>query len=179
MNPQPAWHLIERSRQHGSGLRIHGLILAGGFVKHSWPWGAKFLRAMTGLTPRWALRALLKGYAAYATLRHRHAPETHASIGEFVTNRLHPADPGAWQQRYTLVADSDVRPTARACEIPVFQLAGLVDPIVPAPLVKRWLKHHCPGYRGTRIIGLADHNVLGTAPAAAAKIILAWMRCAP
>lgn len=172
---QPAWKLIERSRTGRSSLKIHGLILAGGFVKHPWPWGAKFLRTMTGGLPRRALRGLLKGYAAYAGLRHRHAPETRASIGEFVTNRLHPDDPAAMQQRYTLVAEADLRPVARGCALPVFQLAGLVDPIVPAALVKRWLKRHCPGYRGTRIILRADHNVLGTAPEDAASNVLEWM----
>jgi pimeloyl-ACP methyl ester carboxylesterase len=173
---QPAWQLLQRSLAGSSTLKIRGLILAGGFVKHPWPWGAKFLRAVTGMAPHWMLRGLLRGYAVYAVLRHRRAPETKVSIGEFVANRLHPDDPAAMQLRYTIVADCDLRPVAAQCKIPVFQLAGLVDPIVPAPLVKRWLKRHCPGYRGTRIILRADHNVLGTAPAQAARTVLAWMR---
>jgi pimeloyl-ACP methyl ester carboxylesterase len=79
------------------------------------------------------------------------------------------------QRRYTLIVESDLRPIACGCELPVFQLAGLVDPIVPAALVNRWLKRHCPGYRGTRAILRADHNVLGTAPDEAAKVVLGWM----
>lgn len=172
---QPAWKLIERSLAGQSSLKIQGLILAGGFVKHPWPWGAKFLRAATGCMPRWMLHGLLKGYAAYAGLRHRRAPETHASIGEFVTNRLHPGDPAAMQHRYTLIAETDLRPIACGCELPVFQLTGLVDPIVPAALVRRWLKRNCPGYRATRIILRADHNVLGTAPEDAANCVLGWI----
>ncbi len=172
---QPAWQMIQRQAQHAGPIAIHGLILAGGFVKHPWPWGARFLRSVTGRMPRWLMAGLLNGYARYARLRHRHAPGTLGSVGEFVTNRLHPDDPAAMQHRYTLVADSDLRPTARTYSGPVYHLAGLVDPIVPNGWVRRWLKRNCPGFRASHTLRHADHNVLGTAPAKAAEIVLKWI----
>jgi pimeloyl-ACP methyl ester carboxylesterase len=175
---QPAWEMIARSRQGRSAFNFDGLILAGGFVKHPWPWGARLLRGLTRLTPQAAIRATLKLYATLAHFRHRHAPDTLASIAEFVANRQHPEETAAWIQRYTLVAESDLRPVARATNLPVFQLAGLIDPIVPAPLVRRWLRRHCPGYRAARTILTADHNVLGTAPQPSAAQILNWIRSA-
>jgi len=172
---QPAWQMIQRREQRRCPIAIHGLILAGGFVKHPWPWGARFLRGVTGRMPRWLVAGLLQGYARYARFRHRHAPGTLDSIAEFVTNRRHPDDPAAMQHRYTLVAENDLRPTARAYAGPIYQLAGLVDPIVPAGWVRRWLKRNCPGFRASHTIRHADHNVLGTAPAKAAEIVLKWI----
>lgn len=172
---QPSWAMIDRSSRGESNFKIHGLILAGGFVKHPWPWGAKFLRFLNRHIPRVGMRGLLRLYAYYARFRHRQAPDTLASVAEFVTNRLHPDDPKAMGWRYTLVAESDVRPIARSCTLPVYHLAGLVDPIVPGPLIRRWLKRNCPGYRGTKTILRADHNVLGTAPLLAAQTVLGWL----
>lgn len=172
---QPAWQMIERRTQRAGPIAIQGLILAGGFVKHPWPWGACFLRGVTGQAPRWLVAGLLRGYARYARFRHRHAPGTLGSIAEFVTNRRHPDDPAAMQHRYTLVAENDLRPTARAYAGPVCHLAGLVDPIVPNALVRHWLKRNCPGFRASHTIRHADHNVLGTAPAKAAEMVLNWM----
>jgi pimeloyl-ACP methyl ester carboxylesterase len=172
---QPAWVLAGHGGRGLSGLSIDGLVLAGGFVKHPWPWGAKLLRFMTRKAPRGILRPLLQTYAACARLRHRQAPDTLAAVGEFVLNRLHPDDPAAWVRRYSIVADSDVRAVAAMTRIPVFHLAGLFDPIVPGLLVRRWLRKNCPGYRTSKTLCAADHNVLGTAPSKSAAIILGWM----
>jgi pimeloyl-ACP methyl ester carboxylesterase len=172
---QPAWQLVARQLAGNGALSIEGLILAGGFVKHPWPWGARFLRWLTERTPRWLLRGMLGGLERLAGWRHRHAPETRRDVAEFVRNRLHSDDPAAWCHRYTLIAGADLRPVARQFRGPVFQLTGALDPIVPAPLVRRWLRRHCPGFRGSRTVWFADHNVLGTAPAASAAIIATWM----
>ena len=59
--------------------------------------------------------------------------------------------------------------------LPVFCLAGLIDPIVPWPLVRNWLKKNCPALREYKIIRRADHNVLGTASKASAEQILEWI----
>lgn len=173
---QPAWTMVGRRQRGKWQFAIQGLILAGGFVKHPWPWGAKLLRLLQRMIPRFGMRLLLRVYAIYAKFRHRRAPDTLANIAEFVTNRVHPDDLAAMEHRYMLVADSDVRPVAKSCVMPVFQLAGLVDPIVPTPLVRRWLKRNCPGFRSSKTILNADHNVLGTAPAKAAVEILGWIR---
>jgi pimeloyl-ACP methyl ester carboxylesterase len=173
---QPAWEMIRRQREGKSSLNYDGLILAGGFVKHPWPWGARFLRTVTAMTPRWLLRVLLAGYATYARFRHRHAPETLADIAQFVANRLHPDDPAAMMQRYTIIIENDLRSVAREARLPVFQLTGMVDPIVPWPLTAPWLRKHCPTLKDSRIIHLADHNVLATAPSKSASLVLSWMQ---
>jgi hypothetical protein len=53
-------------------------------------------------------------------------------------------------------------------------LLGL-DFVVPWWSVCRWLRVHCPGYRATRLVPLADHNVLGTAPRTCSQQILNWI----
>jgi pimeloyl-ACP methyl ester carboxylesterase len=119
---------------------------------------------------------LLRAYGAYAKWRERPDPDAAASIAEFIARRLHPDDFKAMEHRYGLVAREDVRPIAAQCTLPVFHLAGLVDPIVPAPQVRHWLKHRCPGFQAGRVLCRADHNVLSTAPEASADLICAWMR---
>jgi len=172
---QPAWAMIAREQRGESRLNIHGLILAGGFVKHPWPLGAKFLRLVNQTMPRAGKRLFLKGYATYAKFRHRQAPDTLANVAEFVANRLHPDDSPAIYRRFTLIIESDVAPTARACKLPIFQLAGIADPIVPVPLIRRWLKRNCPGFRESVTLYAADHNVLGTAPQKSVEYVLKWM----
>ena len=163
---------------HHGAFRPLGLILAGGFVKHPWPRGAKFLRGISGWIPSWAMRALLGVYSTYAHFRHRHAPETLASVGEFVANRFAPGDKAALQHRYTLIAEFDPRPVAAKTQLPVYHLAGLIDPLVPNALVHCWLKRNCPGFRESRTILSADHNVLGSSPQKSLEQILKWIRSA-
>jgi hypothetical protein len=62
---------------------------------------------------------------------------------------------------------------AAAASVPVFQLVGCFDPIVPPLAVRRWLARNCPTYRGTKTIWLAI--VLGTAPAQRPQIFQ-WMQ---
>ncbi len=126
--------------------------------------------------PRWCLKAGLFVYARYARFRHRRAPETLASIQEFVRHRQAPGDQQAIRRRLTLVGGHDPRSVARQTQIPVFALAGLVDPLVPNAVVWRWLKKNCPGYRGSRMIWRADHNVLATAPKPAADQVEHWVQ---
>jgi pimeloyl-ACP methyl ester carboxylesterase len=80
--------------------------------------------------------------------------------------------------RLHLIAGSDPRATARATRSPVHYLGGMIDPLVPWPLVTRWLRRECPGYRGEVIIGSADHNVLGSSPRESAERVLAWVGAA-
>jgi pimeloyl-ACP methyl ester carboxylesterase len=182
---QIAWALLQRNGaappngpgiQHpASGITFHGLVLAGGFVQHPWPWGAQLLRWQTARTPGWLLQRLLIGYERYAGFRHRHAPETRASIREFVERRRAPGDAEAIQARLKLIAGNDPRPIARCVTQPVHYLAGLVDPLVPFPLVRHWLRRHCPGYRGGVTVWNADHNILATQPARSAAFVLKCM----
>jgi pimeloyl-ACP methyl ester carboxylesterase len=123
----------------------------------------------------WSIRLFCAVYARYARFRHKHAPETLASIAEFVANRTQESDRRAIAHRYDLIADNDLRAVARQTRFPVYYLAGLVDPLVPWCQVRWWLKRNCPGYRLGKMIWRADHNVLGTAPRMSAELILSWM----
>ena len=128
-----------------------GVILAGGFVKHPLKWGVLAAgRFCHGVSLTWLTR-LLFFYARYARFRHRQAPETLASIQEFVSRRTE-LDKEAAVHRLRLVAANDPRARARQAHLPVYQLSGLLDPVVPWPLVRPWLKRNCPGFRGSRII---------------------------
>jgi pimeloyl-ACP methyl ester carboxylesterase len=171
---QVVWKLVERS-QGKTGFRPDGVILAGGFVKHPWKWGVQIMESVTAHMPKWCLKAGLSVYGRYAQFRHRRAPETKATIQEFVQNRQEPADRLAIQHRLELIAGNDPRPTACKTRLPIYSLAGFVDPLVPNPFVSRWLRRHCPGFRGSRMLWRADHNVLATAPQMSAEQVVQWM----
>jgi pimeloyl-ACP methyl ester carboxylesterase len=172
---QVTWALLELQAGRNVPFTPQGIILAGGFVKYPVAAGVHSFHALHRAMPWWLFRALLRFYATYARLRHRQAPETLASIGEFVARRTK-EDRAAIASRYPLIAGSDFRATARATPLPIYALTGFFDPIVPWPGVLPWLRRNCPTFRGSRIIFNADHNVLGTAPAKSAQQILAWMR---
>jgi pimeloyl-ACP methyl ester carboxylesterase len=121
---------------------------------------------------------IIFSYAKIAKFRYRHSPGTLARIEEFVARRTD-LDRRAAQHRLHLIAGFDPRPIARQTKLPVFGLSGILDPIVPWPLVRRWLKRNCPALRDYKIIKSADHNVLGTAPKRAAKQVLEWMAHIP
>lgn len=173
---QPAWLLCPGGAA-GRGFEATGLILAGGFVRHPAMWAVRAARVAVANLPLPWLRLWLSLYARFARFRHRHAPETLAAIGEFIARRTD-LDRRAIVHRLDLIAAADLRPVARAVDLPVFYLAGLADPIVPWPFVRAWLRRHCPGYRGGVTIWNADHNVLGTAPTACAAQVSRWMAAA-
>lgn len=77
--------------------------------------------------------------------------------------------------RLRLIREADPRTVARAADLPVYHLTGFWDPIVFWPAVKRWLRRNCPGYRETRVLKKADHNVLGTDPEGAVAQVRAWL----
>ena len=81
---QVAWKILERA---DGRFQPFGLILAGGFVRHPIPWGVHLFRLAQRNIPWPCYRLMLRFYARYARLRHRHAPETFASIAEFVSRR--------------------------------------------------------------------------------------------
>jgi len=174
----PAHDRQFQTRVDEQGGRAHfqaeGLILAGGFVRHPMIWGVHLLNMFHRALPWWFVRLQLKIYAAYARLRLRRAPETLASIPEFLARRTQ-ADWHAMACRYPLVAGSDFRVLARSVSVPLYQLSGFFDPIVPWPLVRRWLRRNCPALRDACVIGKADHMVLATAPEESARRVLAWM----
>jgi pimeloyl-ACP methyl ester carboxylesterase len=172
---QVAWKIVElTTREREIGFSPSGIILAGGFARYPILAGVRFVRAVNRAMPASLIRLALSVYAAYAKLRHRRAPETRASIDEFIARRTEP-DRQAILHRYGLILASNASKVASQCELPVFYLSGFVDPIVPWLFVLPSLRRKCPRLRGWRIIFNADHNVLGTAPKKSAEQILRWM----
>ncbi|MBI5774356.1 MAG: alpha/beta hydrolase [Verrucomicrobia bacterium] len=169
-----AAHDVSPLAPRPSHFAPQGIVLAGGFVRHPLPWGVRLAARLTrGVSLTWLTR-LLFWYARFARFRHRHAPETLASIAEFVARRTE-RDKQAAVHRLKLIVENDPRLVAAGTRLPVYHLTGFFDPIVPWPLVRPWLRRHCPGWRGGKIIWSADHNVLGTAPRAAADTVAGWM----
>jgi pimeloyl-ACP methyl ester carboxylesterase len=152
-----------------------GLILAGGFVRHPLIRGVRIAHHIFGRVSQSSRQQFLRFYVRFASFRHRHAPETLAELPEFVARRT-AADWAAARHRLQLIIDSDPRPVTRRLAVPVYYLAGLVDPLVPWPWVRGWLRCHCPTYRAGKTYWGADHNVLATAPKPAAEQILRWMQ---
>lgn len=167
---QVVWALIARKK-----FAAQGLLLAGGFVRHPAHRGMRLMSPVFNLIPGRRLLGFLSVYAKLLRYRYRRSPTTLASIDEFIIRRTQ-LDYDAARHRLALIAHFDPRATARANMLPTFQVSGWLDPIVPWPLVRRWLRKNCPGFRDSKIIFSADHNILGTAPAQAARQILSWMR---
>ncbi len=164
-----AWAVIEK------GFAARGVILAGGFVRYPFMPLVQLAHCINRTIPNWALAGFCRFYASYARLRHRKAPETFAAVEEFVRRRTEPGDREAICHRYTLIQQSDARKLVCSLHIPVYQLIGFFDPIVPWWAVRKSLLRGCRGYRDWKLIWRADHNVLGTAPKVAGDQILSWM----
>jgi pimeloyl-ACP methyl ester carboxylesterase len=179
---QPAWALVARnpepgfSQQDSAPFQIDGLILAGGFVRHPLQRLVRWAERAAGAIPLRLLITVIFGYAKVARFRFRRSPEILERLDEFIERRTE-LDRQAAVHRLHLIAESDFRSVARGTNLPVFALTGLLDPIVPWPLVRRWLRHHCPALRDYQIIRRADHNVLGTGTQEAARLVLRWMKC--
>ena len=172
---QLVWPLLNRTKPLTEAeFTTEAVMLSGGFVRYphmrlvdlsSWC-GKRF--------PMQMARTFLGGYARFARFRHRNAPETLEAIREFVERRTE-LDRKAMVHRLHLIRTNDPRPIASNTHLPLFHLSGVWDPVVNWHAVRKWLRIHCPGYRETRLIRMGDHNVLGTAPAQSARIVLDWM----
>jgi len=166
---QVVWAMLGRHQ-----FQVKGLILAGGFVRHPLRWTARLAQRFCDDISFSLLRRVLFGYAQVSRFRFRRSPETFAEIQEFIAT-LTPRDLQAAKHRLHLLAQSDFCAIAQRAKVPVYALTGLFDPVVPWLWVRRWLRQNCPALREYKIIWRADHNVLGTAPDAAAEQILRWM----
>jgi pimeloyl-ACP methyl ester carboxylesterase len=166
---QPLWLMTA----HGK-FQAQGVILAGGFVRYP---AHRFMCLMQAVTGRISSRLFVKivfGYAKFARFRYRDSPETLETLDEFISRRS-PEDKQAAQYRLRLVAENDPREIARNVKVPVYGLSGFFDPLVPWPLVRRWLKRNCPAFRDYQVIRRADHNVLNTGIKESAAWILKWI----
>jgi pimeloyl-ACP methyl ester carboxylesterase len=166
---QVLWSLVGRGR-----FPADGVILAGGFIRYPIRWGLRWAERLGGKIPLSVVTRVLFGYAKVARYRFRHSPETAARIHEFIARRTEP-DRQAAIHRLRLIAQNDPSGVARDAKMPVYALSGLVDPLVPWFCVRPWLRKHCLNLRDYQIVRGADHNVLGTAPQAAAQQVLRWM----
>lgn len=169
-----AWELLNVIKANHSEIEIRGIILAGGFVRYPSNLLVGAARQVMLHTPSNLWKVLFWIYARYAVFRHRNAPETKASVSEFVRRRTS-QDLRAVAHRLALIRDADLRDTARNCTTPIYALAGGIDPIVPWWHVFPWLRKNCPALQDSQLIWSADHAVLATAPHRAAEIISQWV----
>ncbi len=167
---QPLWAMLARGK-----FQARGVILAGGFVRYPMQGVMQLMEKIIGFIPSYFLVRIIFGYAKFARFRYRRSPETLATLDEFLARRRSEADRRAAQHRIHLVAQNDPRAIARNTKVPVFGVAGILDPLVPWPPVRRWLKRNCPALRDYQIIRRADHNVLNTGTQDAARHILNWI----
>jgi pimeloyl-ACP methyl ester carboxylesterase len=174
---QVAWTLVgsSQSPDRTRCFRPHGLILAGGFVRHPWPWGVHLAHVSSKAVPMWFLRHLCSAYTKVAARKHCGSPEVLADLKEFVVRRTEAGDREAINRRYELIAGSNLRGIAQSTHLPVFLLTGAFDPIVPWWHVRPWLQKNCPGYRGSRIFWRGGHNILLSNPQKSADQILEWI----
>jgi pimeloyl-ACP methyl ester carboxylesterase len=167
---QVAWAMLAEPRP---GVRVRRLVLSGGFVRHPWMGGVRLSRRLYHAGGRMADR-MLSVYPSAALLAYERRPELRDDLRTFVENRGMPGDSGAIRHRLRLIAEADYRGVAARTVLPVHHLTGVWDAVVPWPPVRRWLRRHCPGYRGTRPVWSADHAVLVGRPSAAARQVLEW-----
>jgi pimeloyl-ACP methyl ester carboxylesterase len=170
---QVVWTMVARGK-----FRMQGVVLAGGFVKHPMRRVVRLAEKLTCRISTAFFVWIIFSYAKIARFRYRRSPKTLEKIDEFVSRRTE-LDRRAAQHRLRLIAQNDPCPIARQTNVPVFGLSGFLDPIVPWPFVRHWLKKNCFALRNYKIIGRADHNVLGTAPVDAATQVLEWMNQQP
>jgi pimeloyl-ACP methyl ester carboxylesterase len=175
-----AWQFLARQQapERAAAFNVTGLILIGGFIRHPWPWAVRFAHSTSRIVSLKLLRHLCTLYGRAARRRYCDCAEVVAELDEFVERRTIEPDRQAITRRYRLISQSDPRPIARNSMLPVHQLSGAWDPIVPWWQVRPWLRRHCPGYRASRIIWSGGHNVLLSAPRESAKQIMDWV-CGP
>ncbi len=189
---QVAWAMIGRSHQEAGGhveamasvpvaeegrLRTpflpDGLILAGGFVKYPRTWQVRFAGWFFRAVGPDRLRRFLAVYARYARIAYRNDAECMRWVQEFIERRTD-EDFKAMLHRLELIRNNDPGTIAGQACIPVHHVFGLVDPVVPGFATRRWLRRHCPGYRSSRMIPFADHNVLDRAATQSGRFVLQW-----
>jgi len=160
---------------HSLRFQPRGLILAGGFGRYPMPTLARLGLQVGPRLPLCWLLDLLRVYGWVARWRFRGAPARRDDIREFIARRTS-ADRDAAVHRLRLIVTNDPAPLAGGLVLPVHYLTGFLDPVVPWPWVPGWLRKHCRGFRGWRMIWGADHNVLGSGSKASADVILGWVR---
>ncbi len=173
---QAAWQLAGNFMERGAaaGFRVEGIILAGGFVRHPALWEVRLGHCFNRSMPAAARRAILATLGALARARFCREPEALRSVRDFLERRT-AIDARAIGHRFRIITENDLRSIARRVALPVYSLTALTDLTVPWPWVSRWLERNCPGYRATKILPFASHNVLCSAAQASADQIMEWV----
>ncbi|MCD6050094.1 MAG: hypothetical protein K0Q55_1497 [Verrucomicrobia bacterium] len=170
---QIAWLLADASQ---ADFKCQGIILAGGFGRHPLPWGVQIVGKgfqQFRANERRGQQSM-KSYACYVRCFYEETPETIASVDTFIQRRT-AADADAAVHRLRLIYGHAPAELIRRIRMPVFSLSGFWDQLVPWFMVTPWLRRNCPGYRGSRVILKADHNVLFSAPTESARTIQEWI----
>jgi pimeloyl-ACP methyl ester carboxylesterase len=170
---QVAWLLAGVSP---AGFKCQGIILAGGFGRHPFPWGVDLAREgfRKLIHDEAEVQRVMKSYARWVRWFYEATSERDASIHDFIQRRTH-EDGLAAIHRLKLIRDNHPQALVGQLTIPVYSLSGVWDALVPWYLVTPWLKRHCPGYRESKLILSAEHNVLFSAPTKSARTIREWL----
>jgi pimeloyl-ACP methyl ester carboxylesterase len=169
---QIAWLLASAPQ---TGFKCQGIILAGGFGRHPFPWEIDFaiwsFRRL--IANESSVKRAMKFYAQGVRWFYEQTEETETSIHDFIQHRTQ-EDGLAAIHRLKLIRDNHPQTLVAQITIPVFNLSGFWDALVPWYLVTPWLHRRCSGYRGSKVISTADHNVLFSAPTKSARTIREW-----
>lgn len=157
-------------------FKCQGIILAGGFGRHPLSWGVQLASAgfQRFMSNERRVQQALRNYAGYVRRFYEQTPETAGSVATFIERRTL-EDARAAVHRLHLIRAHAPAELVQRTEVPVFSLSGFWDQLVPWILVTPWLHRNCPGYRDSKLILKADHNVLFSAPTKSARAIQKWI----
>lgn len=167
---QILWALVGRGK-----FPAQGIVLAGGFVRHPLGRAMRLVETYFGQWPFSILVWTMYGFTKIVRRGFNFFSKNFFGFDKFVSRRTK-LDGQAAVHRLHLIAANDPRAIARASRLPVYYLSGLIDPVVPWLFVQYWLRKNCPALRATKIVALADHNILGSGSKKAAAHILGWMK---
>lgn len=170
---QIAWLLADYAQ---ADFKCQGIILAGGFGRHPFPWSVDLaIRSFQKLIrDETKVQRVMKSYARWVRCFYEATSERDASIHDFIQRRTH-EDGLAAIHRLKLIREHQPQALVGQLAIPVYSLSGVWDALVPWYLVTPWLRSHCPSYRKSKLILRADHNVLFSAPTKSARTIREWL----
>jgi pimeloyl-ACP methyl ester carboxylesterase len=174
---QIAWAICDSLARSGgtAQFRLQALVLAGGFGPYPVKPAARWIASRRTRSPGQRASLTMRAYALLLRLRFFRCAEDRQAVAEFIARRT-PLDRAAILHRLRLLIDNDPRPVMARFRLPLYYLTGFVDPIVPWFLIRPALRRQCPGFRESKIIFSADHNVLGTAPKPSLVQILKWTK---
>ncbi len=170
---QIAWPL---ANELAGGLKCRGIILAGGFGRHPFPWGVRLaIKGLKWLTAKDSrVNRAMQTYSRMVKACYETTADTEQAVQSFIERR-NAADASAAIHRLHLIATNNPQESITRTQLMVFSLSGFWDALVPWYLVTPWLRRHCPRYKESALIYTADHNVLFSAPSKSARTILKWL----